>query len=111
MDGCKRFFIGLLCVLLLPFGLRAEGKGDAYVYAPTLCDTILHSLFQFSSFYSKVIDEYDGILPFTEKASPEAVKRVFGMSKAAFKSAIGRLLKEDRIIVREKSIVRKQEDQ
>ena len=59
MDGCKRFFIGLLCVLLLPFGLRAEGKGDAYVYAPTLCDTILHSLFQFSSFYSKVIDEYE----------------------------------------------------
>lgn len=59
----------------------------------------------------KVIDEYDGILPFTEKASPEAVKRVFGMSKAAFKRAIGRLLKEDRIIVREKSIVRKQEDQ
>lgn len=57
-----------------------------------------------------IIDEYDGVLPFTEKASPEAVKRVFGMSKAAFKRAIGRLLKEDKIIVREKSIVRKQED-
>lgn len=59
MNGCKRFFIGLLCVLLLPFGLRAGVKGDTYIYAPTLCDTILHSLFQFSSFYSKVIDEYE----------------------------------------------------
>ena len=40
---------------------------------------------------------YDGVLPFSEKASPEVIKRELGMSKAAFKRAIGRLYKEHKI--------------
>lgn len=59
MDGYKRCIIGLICALLFPFSLQAEGKKDSYVYNPTLSDTILQSLFHFSSFYSKVIDEYE----------------------------------------------------
>ncbi len=45
----------------------------------------------------KGIIEYGGVLPFTDKASPEVIKREFGLSKNAFKRAVGRLLKEERI--------------
>lgn len=38
-----------------------------------------------------------GSLPFHDKTSPEIIKREFKMSKAAFKRAIGRLLKEKKI--------------
>lgn len=47
---------------------------------------------------------YDGILPFTDKASPEVIEREMGLSKAAFKRAVGKLLKEKRIEIREHSI-------
>ena len=35
-----------------------------------------------------------GSLPFTDKSDPEQIKRELGMSKAAFKRAVGRLLKQ-----------------
>lgn len=41
----------------------------------------------------KVIDEFDGVLPFNDKARPETILREFNMSKNAFKRAVGRLLK------------------
>ncbi|MCR4606011.1 MAG: S1 RNA-binding domain-containing protein [Eubacterium sp.] len=40
-----------------------------------------------------------GTLPFSDKTSPEIIKREFGMSKAAFKRALGRLYKEGRIAI------------
>ena len=45
----------------------------------------------------QVLEEYDGILPFDDKASPELIVREFGLSKNAFKRAVGRLLKQQRI--------------
>lgn len=51
------------------------------------------------------LEEYEGILPFTDKADPEVIKREFGLSKNAFKRAVGRLLKEEKIEITEKSIV------
>ena len=45
----------------------------------------------------QLIDSYAGVLPFTEKASPEVIKRETGLSKAAFKRAVGRLYKERKI--------------
>ncbi len=51
------------------------------------------------------LEEYGGILPFTDKADPEVIKREFGLSKNAFKRAVGRLLKEEKIEITEKSIV------
>ena len=45
----------------------------------------------------EIIDSYAGVLPFTEKASPEVIKRETGLSKAAFKRAIGHLYKESKI--------------
>ena len=54
----------------------------------------------------KVIDEFDGVLPFNDKASPETIKREFHMSKNAFKRAVGHLLKEGKIKITDKSIER-----
>ena len=54
----------------------------------------------------KVIDEYEGVLPFNDKASPEIIKREFHLSKNAFKRAVGRLLKEGKIKITEKTIER-----
>lgn len=54
-----------------------------------------------------VIDEFAGVLPFDDKVSPEVIKREFGLSKNAFKRAVGHLLKEGKIEIREKRIYRK----
>ncbi len=43
------------------------------------------------------IKEYGGKLPFTDRADPELIKKEFGLSKNAFKRAVGRLLKENKI--------------
>ncbi|MCL2865682.1 MAG: S1-like domain-containing RNA-binding protein [Lachnospiraceae bacterium] len=45
----------------------------------------------------QVMQGYGGVLPFTDKAEPERIQAEFSMSKAAFKRAIGRLLKEGKI--------------
>ena len=52
----------------------------------------------------KVMEEYDGVLPYGEKVSPEVIARDFGMSKAAFKRAIGRLYKARKIDIAEDCI-------
>lgn len=54
-----------------------------------------------------VIDEYGGVLPFTDKASPEIIERELNLSKNAFKRAVGKLLKEGKIEITERSIRRK----
>lgn len=51
-----------------------------------------------------VIEEFDGVLPFNDKASPEVIKREFNMSKNEFKRAVGRLYKERKIDIGEKFI-------
>lgn len=81
--------------------VRDDGKLDlsprekAYVQMDTDAALIL-----------KVIDEFDGVLPFTDKAKPETILREFSMSKNAFKRAVGRLLKEGKIRITEKTIER-----
>lgn len=54
-----------------------------------------------------VIGEYGGVLPFTDKASPEIIERELNLSKNAFKRAVGKLLKEGKIEITERSIRRK----
>ncbi len=54
----------------------------------------------------KLMDRYDGVLPFTDKASPEVITHETGMSKNEFKRAVGRLLKEGKIEIKEKAIRR-----
>ena len=45
----------------------------------------------------EIIQEFEGELPFDDKASPEIIQREFGLSKNAFKRAVGHLLKEKKI--------------
>ena len=54
----------------------------------------------------QVLDEFAGVLPFDDHVSPEVIKREFGISKAAFKRAVGRLLKEEKITIRDGRIYR-----
>ncbi len=55
----------------------------------------------------KIIQSYGGEIPFTDKADKAIVEREFGLSKNAFKRAVGRLLKEGKIEIKEKSIALK----
>ena len=52
----------------------------------------------------ELLDSYAGVLPFTEKASPEVIKRETGLSKAAFKRAIGTLYKNRKITLNDGKI-------
>ena len=51
-----------------------------------------------------LLDEYAGVLPFNDKASPEIIMREARMSKNAFKRAVGHLYKERKIEITENSI-------
>lgn len=57
----------------------------------------------------KVMEEIEkrgGRLPFDDKASPELIMETFGLSKAAFKRAVGHLLKERKIRLEDGKICR-----
>lgn len=81
--------------------VREDGKLDlclrqkAHVQMETDAEQVL-----------RVIDEFDGVLPFNDKAKPEVIMREFTMSKNAFKRAVGRLLKEGKVRITEKTIER-----
>ena len=55
----------------------------------------------------RIIDSYDGVLPFNDKVSPEIIKRETGMSKNEFKRGVGNLLKNGLIEITDKVIRRK----
>lgn len=51
-----------------------------------------------------LLREAGGALSYHDKSEAEEIKRVFGMSKASFKRAIGRLFKERKILIKEDGI-------
>ncbi|MCD7806096.1 MAG: RNA-binding protein, partial [Lachnospiraceae bacterium] len=53
-----------------------------------------------------LIDSFGGTLPFNDKASPEVIRSRTGMSKNEFKRAVGHLLKEKKILITEKEIIK-----
>ncbi|WP_099467061.1 CvfB family protein [Konateibacter massiliensis] len=57
-----------------------------------------------SKLIMEAIEKRGGALPFNDKVSPEIIKKEFGLSKNAFKRAVGRLLKEGKIEITENSI-------
>ncbi len=57
-----------------------------------------------------LLDEYDGVLPFTENSPAEVIARETGLSKNAFKRAVGRLYKEGKIDLKDKKIRKKTEE-
>ena len=54
----------------------------------------------------KLLDSYEGSLPFNDKAAPEVITHETGMSKNEFKRAVGHLLKEGKIQITENNIRR-----
>ena len=52
----------------------------------------------------QIMDSFDGVLPFTDRANPEVIKRETQMSKNEFKRAVGNLLKNGRIEIKENCI-------
>lgn len=52
----------------------------------------------------KKLEEGNGVLPFTDKASPELIKAEMDMSKNEFKRAVGNLLKAGKIEIGESEI-------
>lgn len=53
-----------------------------------------------------LLESYEGALPFNDKAAPEVIKHETGMSKNEFKRAVGRLLKQGKVEIGEKTIRR-----
>ncbi|MBQ9135536.1 MAG: S1 RNA-binding domain-containing protein [Lachnospiraceae bacterium] len=82
-------------------GIKADGRLDlsirekAYLQIETDAKKVL-----------EVIDSFDGVLPFNDKASPEVIRREMQMSKNEFKRAVGHLLKKGMIEIKEKAIRR-----
>ena len=73
-------------------GVKADGKLDLSLRykIPEQMDADAEKIME-------RIEKNGGELGFTDKADPDRIRDEFGMSKAAFKRAVGRLLKEGRI--------------
>lgn len=52
----------------------------------------------------RALDECGGVLPYTDKTSPEILREKFGLSKNAFKRAVGHLFKEELVELDEDAI-------
>ena len=50
------------------------------------------------------MQEHGGEIPFTDKAPAAQIRETFGLSRNAFKRAVGRLLKEGRIRIGKETI-------
>lgn len=56
--------------------------------------------------FAIIENQFEGCLPFTDKADPELIKKEFAMSKNAFKRAVGHLMKAGKVRITEKTIER-----
>ncbi len=79
--------------------VKPDGKLDLSVK-----DKIPMQMDKDAAIILKRMEKNGGVLPFTDKADPEMIKKEFAMSKNAFKRAVGRLLKENKIKITEKTI-------
>lgn len=79
--------------------VKEDGKLDLSVR-----DRIPEQMDKDVQYLLEVMQRYDGELPFTDKAEPEKIKEELNMSKAAFKRAVGRLLRARKIEILDKCI-------
>ena len=79
--------------------VKADGKLDLSVR-----DKIPTQMNKDAELIMERLQTYGGELPFNDKADPEIIKREFDLSKNAFKRAVGKLLKEGKIVIGEKNI-------
>ena len=79
--------------------VKADGKLDLSVR-----EKIPMQMDQDAKLIWERLNERGGSLPFNDKSDPELIKKEFNLSKNAFKRAVGRLLKEEKIVIGEKNI-------
>ena len=83
-------FLFLIPLLLCLCGdLQPDGKLDL-----TLREKAYIQMDADAAKLLEILESYAGVLPFSEKASPEVIKRETGLSKNAFKRAVGHLYKQ-----------------
>lgn len=81
-------------------GVKEDGKVDlsirekSYVQMSIDADRLV-----------KYLESHEGVIPFTDKASPELIMETMSMSKNEFKRAVGNLLKMGKIEIKPESIV------
>lgn len=56
-----------------------------------------HGMVEDADMILEHLQEHDGMIPFSDKSDPEDIRSTFNISKAAFKRALGKLLKEGKI--------------
>ena len=78
---------------------REDGKLDL-----AMRDEIPQQMEKDAEMVYDIIRSYGGNLPFTDKVDAELIKKEFGISKNAFKRAVGRLLKQRLITINSDSI-------
>lgn len=83
-------------------GVKEDGKLDLSLRKPAW-----QQMEEDAEMLLELLDSYAGVFPFTEKASPEVILRETGLSKAAFKRAVGHLYKEHLIDLSEGKIRKK----
>ncbi len=79
--------------------VRPDGKLDLSLRAPAA-----NQMAEDAAVLLKKLQQNNGTLPFSDKADPDLIRREMQMSKAQFKRAAGRLLKEGKIRIGEDSI-------
>ena len=79
--------------------VREDGKIDL-----AMRDEIPQQMEKDAEMVLDIIKSYGGRLPFNDKADAGLIKKEFGISKNAFKRAVGRLLKNEKIVINSDSI-------
>lgn len=79
--------------------IREDGKADL-----SLRKEAYKQMDDDSEMVYNIIKTYKGVLPFNDKADKDLIMKEFGLSKNAFKRAVGHLLKEGKIKITEKTI-------
>ena len=97
-EDCSKFRIGDVIEAKVT-NVKEDGKLDV-----TLRDKAYIQMEDDAELVMRVIEEFAGVLPFSDKASPEVIKRETGLSKNAFKRAVGKLYKERRVEITERAI-------
>lgn len=97
-EDCSRFQIGDVIEAKV-LSVKPDGKLDI-----TLREKAYLQMDADAEKVMGIIEEFAGVLPFTDKSSPEVIMRETGLSKNAFKRAVGRLYKERRIEITERAI-------
>ena len=82
-------------------GVKRDGKLDVSIRGKSY-----ETIGEDAEAILQLLESYAGVLPFTEKASSEVIRRETGLSKNAFKRAVGHLYKEGRVSIEDGKIRR-----